>query len=169
VRFWQVLIGVLAIVGGVIALMNPLAATLTAEQMTGWIFVFIGIVQIVGIFTAEGFWNRVLTGVLGVVFGLVGISLLNNPLTGILSLTIIVAILFLAGGIFKLVVAISVGVKLLWPVALSGVVSLILAFLIFANFPASAATILGLLLAVELISTGVSLVYMGLNREAQTV
>ena len=120
-------------------------------------------------FTREGLPGKLLAGLLGVIFLMMGISLLSNPLAGVMSLTLVAAFLFLFGGIAKIIVAFMFGIRSLWLVALSGALSLLLAFMIFTNFPASALSVLGILLAVELISSGVSLISYGMTRDDQTV
>ena len=44
--FLWLILGILMIAAGVFALFNPLAATLTAEQLAAWLFLFGGILQI---------------------------------------------------------------------------------------------------------------------------
>ncbi|WBU60107.1 HdeD family acid-resistance protein [Paracoccus albus] len=166
--FW-IIIGCLSILAGFLALANPLAATITAEQVAGWSFLFIGILQIVAVFQQTTWGGRIWVILLGVLFVLLGISLIANPLEGVITLTLTVAALFLVTGIFKIVLSFSLrGVPAFWLVLLSGAVSVILAVMIFGNFPASALTILGILLAVELISSGISLIALSTVRPATT-
>ena len=95
-------------------------------------------------------------GVLGV---LIGIELLQDPLQGILTLTMVIAILFMATGIVRVVVAFGLRRTVAFvPILLSGLLSIILAIMIFTSYPQSATYILGILLAVELISNGISLI-----------
>lgn len=158
-RILWIIIGVLAILAGILALANPLAASLTAEQIAGWSFLFIGLLQFFAAFRREGWGPRIWAILVGLAFVVLGILLLGNPLAGMVSLTLMVASMFLVTGIFKLVMAFSIqGTNGFWLVLLSGAVSVLLAIMIFGNFPASAASILGILLAVELISSGVSMI-----------
>jgi uncharacterized membrane protein HdeD (DUF308 family) len=95
-------------------------------------------------------------GVLGV---LIGIELLQDPLQGILTLTMVIAILFMATGIVRVVVAFGLRRTVAFvPILLSGLLAIILAIMIFTSYPQSATYILGILLAVELISNGISLI-----------
>ena len=87
-----------------------------------------------------------------------------DPLAGSISLTLLVAVLFLITGIAKTMFALALRPLGGWAwVLLSGVVSLLLGVLILTNFPASAATILGLLLGVELVSNGVLFLFVALG------
>jgi uncharacterized membrane protein HdeD (DUF308 family) len=158
-RILWLFLGALAIVAGLVALANPMAATLTAERIAGWTFLFIGLMQIFAVFQQTGWGGRVWVMVVGLAFTLLGITLLARPLAGILSLTLTVGALFLAAGVMKVVLSFSLGRgRGFWMVLLSGAISIVLAAMILSNFPESAATILGLLLAIELISNGVSMI-----------
>jgi uncharacterized membrane protein HdeD (DUF308 family) len=158
-RIIWIILGALAIAAGAVALANPLAATLTAERIAGWTFLFIGIVQIFAVFQQTGWGGRIWVMVVGAALTLLGIMLLARPLEGVLSLTLVVGVLFLVAGVLKVILSFSLGRgRAFWMVLLSGVVSIVLAVMILANFPQSAATILGLLLAIELISNGVSMI-----------
>lgn len=164
--FW-IILGGLSIVAGVLALVNPLAATLTAEQLSGWGFLIIGVFEIIAVFQQKDWRGRIWAMLAGLAFIILGVMLLARPLAGILSLTLIVAILFLVAGAVKLAMAFSLERgKGFWLILLSGALSIILAVMIFANFPASAATILGVLLAIELISSGVSMIALSSSAPA---
>jgi len=158
-----IVIGVFSIVGGFIALANPVIATLTATQIAGYIFLFVGAIQLVGAFSAEGTGAKIWNAVLGVLTIWLGITVLGHPLASVLALTTMVAIVFLVTGIVKLILAFNLrGDGPFWLILLSGAVSVLLAIMVFANFPQSAATLLGILLGVDLISNGLALIAMGL-------
>lgn len=155
--------GAVLIVGGVAALLNPLAATFTAEQIAGWFFLLAGGLQVfAGIRqrNAPGWWAAVLLGILGVV---VGLSLLLQPFAGIISLTLLVAVFFLMSGGAKIALSFTLRKHpSFWLMLLSGAVSVLLGGMIIAGFPASATIVLGTLLAVDLLTSGVALVALGL-------
>lgn len=157
------LIGIVFILGGLLALFNPLAATVTAEQIAAWLFVLGGIAQLLSAFRMGSFAARVLNGILALAFLWLGTSLLVNPLAGLLTLTVLVAIMFLVNGSAKLLLAMTMqGTGFFWPTVLSGAVSVVLALMVFSNFPQSAAILLGALLAVELVSSGVMIMAFAL-------
>ncbi|WP_157014778.1 HdeD family acid-resistance protein [Mesorhizobium xinjiangense] len=158
------LIGVVSILGGLMALANPLAATLAAEKVAGWVFLLVGLLQIVSAFREQALGATLWAGLIGVLGLFVGISLLANPLAGAVSLTALIAILFAVVGVAKLVMAFQIrSTRFFWLVLVSGGVSLLLALLI-VSFPQSAARILGLFLAIELLSNGASLIALSLTR-----
>lgn len=163
---WVLLLiaGIIALLGGILALFNPLAATLTAVMLTGWILVFVGVIEIIGVFSATGWGARLLALVLGVLTVLLGLYILGNPIISAVVLTWIVGIFFLATGATKVFLSFGMrGTGYFWVVMLSGIVSVVLGVMVLSNFPYSAASILGIVLAVELISTGVANIALSLR------
>jgi uncharacterized membrane protein HdeD (DUF308 family) len=160
-------LGVLSVIAGVLALLNPFPASLAAVTLAAWAFLIIGAVEIFDAFTARGWGGKLWTLLLGIVAVVIGIDLLAEPLAGLVKLTLVLAILFIASGVFKLIVGWRVhrnDFKFL--VILCGLASLAIGLIILSNFPASAATSLGLLLGIELLSNGVSAVALALSRRA---
>lgn len=161
---WMAAFAVISIIGGVFALLNPFAATLAATLMAGWTFAVLGALQIVHSFRVRG-WGGFLWALLfGVLTLVVGLSLVFNPLAGMVSLTLLVAVLFLAVGAVKIMYAFSLRPITGWGwVLVSGIVSLALGVMILANFPYAAASVLGILLGVELLSNGVLFLFVALG------
>jgi uncharacterized membrane protein HdeD (DUF308 family) len=87
---------------------------------------------------------------------------------GILTLTILLAAYFAAQGIVTLVAAFKFsGTGTMWMMILSGIVSLVLAWMIFSGFPGSATWLLGLLFGINLIFTGLYFLSMSSTLKAQ--
>lgn len=161
---WLAILGVISLIGGLLALANPFAATFAAVLLAGWIFLLFGILQVIQSFQMRG-WSGFLWSLLfGVLTLLVGVALLVNPLAGALSLTALVAILFIIVGAVKLVYAFSLRPLSGWGwVLASGIISIVLGIMILANYPWSAAAVLGILLAIELLSNGIFLLFVALG------
>lgn len=160
---WLVFVGVVSLVGGVLALARPFAATVTVVHLAGIFFVVMGILQIVHAFRMRGWGGFLWELVLGVVTFFVGIALFRNPFAGAVSLTILVGTLLFIMGLVKGLFALQMRPLGGWVWGLlSGIISVVLAIFIFANFPWSALTVLGIFLGVELISSGVWLILIGM-------
>lgn len=158
-RTLWLIIGVISILGGIFALINPFGATLAAEQLAGWLFLFVGIIQFVAMFSAPTTGGKLFAAIGGVIGVLLGIELLAEPMQGILTLTMVIAILFMATGITRAYVAFGLRkTSAFIPVLLSAIISIALALMIFSGYPQSATYLLGILLGIELISNGISLV-----------
>lgn len=153
---WLV-IGGITIVGGVFALVNPFAATLSVELLVGALFLFSGLVSFLLTFQEKD-WKGVLWSLfVSIASIIVGVMMLQNPLAGIISLTLAIAMLFSASGLFKILFAFSWrDSPSFWAILLSGIVSIVLAGIIFMNFPESSQVTLGILLGIDLIFYGIA-------------
>jgi uncharacterized membrane protein HdeD (DUF308 family) len=149
------IIGIISILFGLIAILNPFAASIAVEQLISWIFIVVGAIQIYSAWKTQRFSWVMLSGVIGL---LVGLMMLTNPLAALVSLTTMISILLLLIGIAKLLASWKLRATPYFGfVMFSGLLSVLISIVIFANLPGAAATLLGLLLAIELISNGISL------------
>lgn len=155
--------GAICLLGGLVAVFNPLAASFTAEQIAGWLFLFAGVVQAFAAFREGWSLRALLTGLLGAFGILVGLSLVARPLEGIIALTWLVAIFFLVSGVVKVLLSWPLrSTQFFWLLLGSGALSAILGVMILAGLPASAGIVLGTMLAIDLISSGVALIALGI-------
>jgi uncharacterized membrane protein HdeD (DUF308 family) len=157
--------GIVLALLGLIAIVAPPIATLAFELIIGWLFLISGIVGLVTTFwmrNAPGFWWSLLSAVVAIAAGLV---LLGWPVNGTLSLTFVLIAFFLIEGIVTIMYAIDHRNQLSsrwgWMLA-SGVVDLVLAGIIFAGLPGSAAWALGLLVGINLVFGGTAMIGMAL-------
>ncbi|MGR3807564.1 HdeD family acid-resistance protein [Pasteurella testudinis] len=149
------IIGCISILFGLFAIINPFAASIAVEQLISWIFIVIGLIQIYSAWKTQRFSWVMLSGVIGL---LVGLVMLTNPLETLLSLTATISILLLLIGGAKLLASWRLRATPFFGfVMFSGLLSILISIVIFANLPNAAAMLLGLLLAIELISNGISL------------
>lgn len=159
------LVGIASVIGGILALAHPFVATLAAEQLAGWSFTAIGVLTLATAFQDKGWGARIWALLLGALFTIFGLYLVMNPLAGTVQLTFIVATLLVVIGVFRLIIAatpMAAGSRTI--LGLSGIISIALAVMIFTNFPWSSGAVLGVFLAIELISNGVSLIFVALDR-----
>jgi uncharacterized membrane protein HdeD (DUF308 family) len=156
--------GLILIAFGLLAIGEPMVATLAVTVFAGWLFLVGGIIGLAGMFTSHrvpGFLWALITALLSIA---IGIYLLWHPLTGIVSLTLAVALFFAAQGISHIITAISQrNVLSSWGwVLLAGVANLILAAIIWSGFPGTAEWVLGLLFGINLLFWGFELVMTAL-------
>jgi uncharacterized membrane protein HdeD (DUF308 family) len=157
--------GIVSLLGGLFALANPLAATLAADLIAGWAFIITGGLVLISAFRDRGWGGSIMAIIAGILIILLGVNLTGHPLAGVLSLTIIAAIMLFVMGLSRIVLAFSSGLgPTRWVLVVSGALSLVLALMIFNNFPQSAALVLGVFLGIELLSNGVSMIVVALGR-----
>jgi uncharacterized membrane protein HdeD (DUF308 family) len=126
-----------------------------------------GIAQGIHAFMVKGWGGFLLELLSAALYLVVGILLLVNPVEGALALTIVLAVFLIVEGIFKLIMAFRVRDHRGWGWLLaSGILSLILGVLIWAEWPASGVWVIGLLVGIQLLFTGWSLVMLALAARA---
>ena len=156
------LAGGLSLLGGILALANPFAASLPATVLAGWSFIAVGTLMLIAANHPLGFHLAVF--LLGLLVLALGVHLVFDPLRGVVSLTAAVGSLLLVAGILRISAALRLYGYFRGTLLVSGLLSFVLAVLIFADFPQSANVILGLFLAIELLSNGISLIALGMAR-----
>ena len=157
--------GIVLLVLGAAAIIVPVIATLAFTLLIGWLFLISGVVGLITTFwmrNVPGFWWALISGVVGIAAGIV---LLLWPISGTVSLTLLLIAFFLVEGIVTLMYAFEHRAQLSgrwgWMLA-SGIVDLILAGIIFAGLPESATWALGLLVGINLLFGGAAMVVMAL-------
>lgn len=150
------LAGFLAIALGVLALFSPFLAGLVVTFVLGANFLVGGVLEAFAAFKAERWTGTIGLMLLGVISIVAGLAIFAHPLLGLKTLTLMAIIALSAAGLAKIYWATQVrsGGGFL---VLSGVLSMLVAAMIFTNFPLSAAWALGVLVGVNLIVEGASL------------
>ena len=158
--------GVVLVVLGATAVVMPPLATLAVTIILGWLFLVsgaMGLVTTFGMRQAPGFWWSLLSAALGVT---VGILLLARPISGAFSLTIVLVAFFIIEGAASIMFALDHRRELSgnwgW-MLVSGVVDLVLATLVFAGLPSTAAWAIGLLVGINMLFGGSALIAMALH------
>ena len=163
---WKLVLaqGILLMVFGLLAVATPNIATLAVEIFVGWLFFIAGIFRAVSVWHARqmpGFGWSMLSGLLAVLLGLI---LIARPLAGVLTLTMVLIAFFVLEGITAIVVAVQHREHLRswgW-VLFSGIVDLLLAYLIWAGWPNSTDWAIGLLVGINMAFLGLSLLMTAL-------
>lgn len=157
--------GILFVILGLAAMVVPPLASLAVTIFLGWMFLISGVAGLVLTFWARqmpGFWWSLLSAVLAIG---VGIILLVRPVQGTLTLTIVVGAYFLAEGVTTIMYALEHRRDLSrrWGWLLTaGLMDIIVAGIIIAGLPGSALWAIGLLVGLNLLFGGASLIAMAL-------
>jgi uncharacterized membrane protein HdeD (DUF308 family) len=161
---WFLALGIALIVLGIAAISTPQLTTLATELFIGWILVIGGVVQAVNALYSRRWGGFFLALLVGVLYLVVGLLLLSYPLRGVLALTLVLGMFFLIEGAMKITISFALSPLGNWGLVLaSGIASLIIAFLILANWPSTAAWAIGLLLGLDLLFSGTSMAAVALS------
>jgi uncharacterized membrane protein HdeD (DUF308 family) len=157
--------GIVLVVLGLAAIIVPPVASIAVTVMLGWLFLISGIAGLAMTLYARsspGFVWSLVSAVLGIAAGVV---LLTRPAEGTLTLTFVVGIYFLAEGVASIMYALQhrkeLSERWSW-MAFSGAMDILIAFFIISGLPGSAAWAIGLLVGINLLIGGSSLIGMAL-------
>jgi uncharacterized membrane protein HdeD (DUF308 family) len=166
---WSIGLSVLMIVAGILAIASPLAASIAVDVLVAWLLVFSGCVHLVFAWytrTTGGFLWELL---LGILYIFIGAYVLAHPVLGLVSLTLALAIYLLLEAILEFVL----GFKLRplpgsgW-LFFDGIITLILAVMIWRTWPSSSAWIIGLLVGISMLFSGTSRLMISLAARSVT-
>ena len=160
---WFLALGLVLLLAGCAAIAFPLLSTVAVKIALGWVFLLGGIVMIVHAFSASQWRGLVWEALLGVLYVVAGAYLAFFPLTGIITLTILLAALFIVEGGLEISMALRVRPHEGWGwLLLSGLVAVAVGLMIGFDLPGSATWAIGLLVGVNLLSTGISFIVVAL-------
>jgi uncharacterized membrane protein HdeD (DUF308 family) len=162
-------LSVLMIVAGILAIASPLAAGIAVNVLVAWLLVFSGAAHLVFAWytrSAGGFLWELLMGILYI---FIGAYLLMHPVAGLASLTIALAMYLLLEAIMEFIL----GFKLRplpgsgW-LLFDGIITLILAVMIWRTWPSSSAWVIGTLVGISMLFSGVSRLALSLAARSVT-
>jgi len=155
---WLLALGILLIVLGVACVGTAKTATTVSILVFGWILLFSGVVWFVGAFQAWS-WGGVFLYLLNAIIrGVTGYFLIRHPDAGAEAVTVLLASLFVVGGIFRMVAAGLIQFPRWGWTVFSGAVAVILGFTLLQNWPTSSTFFVGLAIGIDLILDGSALV-----------
>lgn len=160
---WSIGLSVLMILAGVLAIVIPPAAGIAVVIVVAWLLLFSGAAHLVFA------WHTRTTGgilwelLLGILYLLVGVYTLVHPLAGLASLTLVLAIYLFAEGVLEF--ALSFRLRPMpgsnW-LLFDGIVTLILAILIWRTWPSNSEWVIGTLVGISMLFSGVSRLVLSL-------
>ena len=153
--------GVIMVILGVVAFVLPTVATIAVDMFVGWLFLISGVFGLAALFSVRGVPAFVWTLITAALSVVVGGLLIWRPVEGAFSLTLVLTAFFIVEGIFQIVASFTSRDAMPgswgWMLA-SGLADLVLAAIIVAGWPLSAGWVLGLLVGINLITSGLAVV-----------
>ena len=154
---WSIILSVLMILTGAIAIAAPMVAGVAITALVAWLLIFSGLLHLAfawrGGRTGAVLWEILL----GIVYGAIGFYIVTNPVAGLASLTLALAIYLLIEGVLESVL--SFQLRALpgsgW-LLVDGIVTLVLAVMIWSTWPSSAAWVVGTLVGISMLFSGVT-------------
>lgn len=161
--YWLLILGIALVLFGAFAITWAAVTTISMVLVLSWLLIISGLVLVIHTLARRsrtGFFTNLLSGIL---YLLVGIIMLGNPGMSALTLTLVIAMFLIVSGAFITVSAIVSA----WPnqgwMLLHGVVSLILGFMIYRQWPLSGLWVIGMFVGIEMMLNGWGMVILGLS------
>jgi uncharacterized membrane protein HdeD (DUF308 family) len=156
-RGWSVFLGILLLIAGVLSLTLPHVAGIAASLFFGWLVLAGGIAHLIYAWSEHGAGNIIWQILIGIVYVLAALYMLFFPIRGMAALTLVLAFYIAIEGILE--IAEFAALRPLHGAGwflFDGVVSLILAGLIFIHWPSSSFWAVGILVGISMIFSGVA-------------
>lgn len=155
---------VLLILLGMLAIAVPFYATLSVELLIGWILLFGGIVQLYKSIKTIKESGGAFSLASALIYIIVGALMLFYPLKGALTLTFLLGLFFLLEGVAKIAISFDLKPAQNWGwILFSGIISLIMSGIILYGWPGTSVWVIGLLVGINMIFFGFSLLALILN------
>jgi uncharacterized membrane protein HdeD (DUF308 family) len=140
---------------GFIALAAPLMAGIAIELVVGWLFILNGCVHAVYAWQVRGAGGVLWEGLLGVLYVLAGGYLLFHPIVGLESLTFVLGIYLVIKAVLELILSAQLRpyASSVWLMA-DGIISFILAIIIWRMWPVSSLWAIGILIGISILLAG---------------
>ena len=154
---WSMFWGIVMFFCGILAISLPLASSIGVVIVLAWLILFAGIAHLIFAFQCHSIGGFLWQVLLAVVYGIAGVYMLMNPLLGVVSLTLVLAVFLLFEGVLELALYFRIRrIRHAGWVLFDGIVTLILGILIWAQWPSSSLWIIGTLVGISLIFSGIS-------------
>jgi len=168
---WSIVLSVLMIAAGILAVGTPAIAGVAITALVAWLLIFSGLFHVAFAWRAGRAGAVVGEILLGVLYGGIGLYMLTRPVIGLESLTLAIAIYLLIEGVLEFVLSFQVrpAPGSGW-LLIDGIVTLVLAAMIWSTWPSSAAWVVGTLVGISMVFSGVTRLMLSLAvRRIRTV
>ncbi len=166
---WSIGLSVLLIVAGILAIAVPMAAGIAINLLVAWLLLFSGCTHLVFAWYTRSTGGLLWELLVGALYIFIGVYLLMHPVAGLLSLTLALAIYLFLEAILEF----ALGFKLRplpgssW-LLFDGVLTLILAVMIWRAWPSSSEWAIGILVGVSMVFSGTSRLMLSLAARSVT-
>src|SRR5580700_1288826 len=155
---------ILLIAFGFLAIALPFATSWGVVVVIAWLIVFSGGFQFIHAFQSKAIGSIVWKLLVAVLYLIVGIYFLLNPLLGVTAFTFALAIFFVAEGLIDLMAYFqhrNIGGSI-W-ILFDGIVTLILGLMVWRQWPSSSSWVIGTLVGISMIFTGTTRLMLSLS------
>jgi uncharacterized membrane protein HdeD (DUF308 family) len=162
-RTWFLCLGVALIIIGTIAIGSAELMTMVSVIFLGWLLIFAGLFEIVHGLARRAWGGFFINLMSGLLYAVTGLLMVSHPGIAAITLTLLIAMLLIVAGTFRIFVAFSTPIHHRGWLVLNGVISLFLGFCIMSSWPISGLWIIGLFIGIDMIFDGWTEVMLALS------
>jgi len=154
---WMMVWGIVMLICGIAAIALPWASGIGVVIVVGWVLIFSAASHLIFAFHTHSVGGVLWQVLLALVYGAAGVFMLMNPLTGLVTLTLVLAVFLLIEAALETVLYFQVrrATNAGW-ILFDAIVTLVLAILIWSQWPSSALWFIGTIIGISLIFSGLS-------------
>jgi len=154
---WTMVWGIVLLICGIAAIALPWASGIGVVIVIGWVLLFSAVSHLIFAFHTHSVGGVLWQILLALIYGVAGVFMLMNPLAGLVTLTLVLAIFLLIEAALETALYFQLrrGINAGW-ILFDAIVTLILAILIWSQWPSSALWFIGTIIGISLIFSGVS-------------
>jgi len=159
---WFLVLGIILILIGMVAISASFIATLATVVVLGCLALFGAGAQLVAAVLSRrwnGFFLHLLIGLLYLV---IGFLIIQHPVGAAAGLTLLLAVSFMVGGLFRIIFALTERPYHWGWVLLNGIITLVLGVMIWRHWPGDALWVIGLFIGIDMLFNGWSLAMLGI-------
>jgi uncharacterized membrane protein HdeD (DUF308 family) len=160
---WFLVVGIVLVILGMVAIGSAVAMTIVSVLFLGWLLIIGGVFEVVHGFSHRpwsGFFINLLGGVLYAVAGLVMVA---NPALAAVTLTLVIAVMLIVAGLFRLLIAFSTPLHHRGWLVLNGAISILLGVMIWRAWPVSGLWVIGMFIGIDMIVDGWTEIMLALS------
>jgi uncharacterized membrane protein HdeD (DUF308 family) len=157
---WYLALGILLVVSGIAAMFSPVATTFVTNVFLGWFLIFGGIIQFFAAIVHRKDSNVWIGMLMGILAFILGVMMVTNVYASIVSITLLFGGFFLVDGVVKTFQSLAKKPEHWGWMLTSGLISILLAIVIFMNFFASTVMILGIFVGVYMLFAGIEIIVL---------
>ncbi|HTH52982.1 MAG TPA: DUF308 domain-containing protein [Edaphobacter sp.] len=161
---WSIFLSILLILVGFVTLLLPFLGGIGITIFIGWLMIVSGITHIIFAWKSHTTGGKIWELLVGLAYLFAGIYLITHPVAGLASLTLLLAFYLFFEGIFEIVGYFQVRPRqgAGW-LLIDGIVTLILAWMIWAHWPSSSVWAVGTLIGISMLFSGFSRLMLSMS------
>lgn len=160
---WFLAVGIALVILGMVAIGYTVEMTIVSVMFLGWLLLVAGLFEVVHGFTRwpwRGFFVNLLGGAL---YAIAGVVMVANPARAAVILTLLIAMILIVAGLFRLFIALSTSLHHRGWLILNGAISIVLGIMIWEAWPVSGLWVIGLFIGIDMIFDGWTEIMLALS------